>query len=235
MGMVAITQGHAGCRYVDHPPHGVFDATLLRIFPSLQDLNFIQIGANDGKRFDPIHQFVVKYNWRGMLVEPVPVNFRALQATYAGNCRLILLPAAVDTVPGQRVIYHIREDAPGNVPEWVWGLASFDRPHLLGTISTMGWTEDVIAAVTVPVITWSEIWQKLPVGKCDVLVIDTEGHDIRLLRAANLAQHRPKLIQFEHTHVSEQERMEFYRELIALGYDLASDRGDTVAWLVSHT
>lgn len=230
-GVAAVSTDHVGVRYLDHPPGSIFESVLLRTFPDLLGLNFIQIGANDGRRFDPINPYVTRYAWRGVLVEPVPGNFRHLQRTYAGNARLTFLQAAVDLQPGRRTIYHLREDLPGPVPEWAWGLASFDRSHLLHAVKAQGWSEDVIAATDVPAITWPEVWEKLPGGRCDLLVIDTEGYDVTLLRAAGLKEHRPRLLHFEHTHVSPEERLAFYQELIALGYELASDAGDTTAWL----
>ena len=231
LGIAAVSANHAGVRYLDHPPGSIFESVLLRTFPDLHGLNFIQVGANDGRRFDPINPYVTHYAWRGVLVEPVPANFRHLQQTYAGNARLTLLQAAVDLQPGRRAVYHLSEDMPGPVPEWAWGLASFDRSHLLHTVKAQGWSEDVIAATDVPTLTWLDLWLKSASGNCDLLVIDTEGYDVTLLRAAGLAEHRPRLIHFEHTHVSPEERLDFYRELIALGYELASDAGDTTAWL----
>ena len=231
LGIATVTAGHAGVRYLDHPPTTAFDAVLLRTFPSLQGLTFMQVGANDGRRFDPINAYVTAHGWRGVLVEPVPSNFRALQKNYGSNARLILRQAAIDTEVGQRNIYHLREDLPGPVPDWLWGLASFNRDHLWKAIQPLGWDETAIVCQSVPTLRWDDLWQLLPGPRCDVLVIDTEGFDITLLRSANLGAHRPKLIHFEHSHVSPAERLAFYGELIALGYDLASDRGDTTAWL----
>lgn len=231
VGLATVTSGHAGVRYLDHPPATAFDAVLLRTFPSLQGLTFVQVGANDGHRFDPINTYVTTYGWSGVLVEPVPSNFRALQKTYGGNERLVLRQAAVDTVKGERNIYHLKENLPGPVPDWLWGLASFNRDHLWNAIRPLGWDETAIVCQSVPTIRWDDLWQLLPRPQCDVLVIDTEGFDITLLRIADLGVRRPKLIHFEHSHVSPVERLAFYGELIGLGYDLASDRGDTTAWL----
>lgn len=231
LGFAAVTAGHAGVRYLDHPPATAFESVLLKRFPSLQGLTFLQVGANDGHRFDPINPYVTTYGWRGVLVEPVPSNFRALQKTYGKNAQLILRQAAVDTVTGQRNIYHLREDLPGPVPDWLWGLASFNRDHLWNAIQPLGWDETAIACRPVPTIQWKDLWQLLPGPQCDILVIDTEGFDITLLRSADLGARRPKLIHFEHSHVTATERLTFYGELIELGYDLASDRGDTTAWL----
>lgn len=234
IGIVALSSSHSAVRYVDHPPASVFGAMLLQRFPRLEGLTFVQVGANDGRRFDPIHGFVRRYGWRGVLVEPVPANFTRLKANYAGTPGLTFLRAAVDLARGRRTIYHLSEDTPPPVPEWAWGLASFERSHLLGTVKLQGWDVDVIAETEVPSIIWEDVWTHLPAeagAACDVLVVDTEGYDITLLRAADLAARRPRLIHFEHAHIPRADRLDFYASLVGLGYDFASDTADTTAWL----
>src|SRR4051812_13445402 len=51
---------------------------------------FLQIGAFDGQHGDPIHGFVKKYAWQGILVEPQARYFEALSRTYDGYKGLIL-------------------------------------------------------------------------------------------------------------------------------------------------
>jgi hypothetical protein len=38
-------------------------------------ISFIQFGANDGKRGDPINAFAKRHSWSGLVVEPVPEYF----------------------------------------------------------------------------------------------------------------------------------------------------------------
>lgn len=46
-------------------------------------VNFIQIGANDGLRNDPVREFIIRDRWQGILVEPLPAVFAMLQHNYA--------------------------------------------------------------------------------------------------------------------------------------------------------
>ena len=39
----------------------------------------IQIGANDGKRFDDINFFIKKFNTKAILIEPIKKNFLKLK------------------------------------------------------------------------------------------------------------------------------------------------------------
>jgi len=36
----------------------------------------------DGAAYDPLHEFVARYGWRGLLVEPLPDMFEQLRRTY---------------------------------------------------------------------------------------------------------------------------------------------------------
>lgn len=74
------------------------------------------------------------------------------------------------------------------------------------------------------------VWAQLD-DPCHLLVLDTEGFDIPLLRTADLKLHRPTIILFEHACHTDEDRYAFYRELDALGYDIASTAGDTIATL----
>lgn len=45
---------------------------------------FIEVGANDGVAFsDRVMGYVDRYAWTGVLLEPIPVHFRALRKAYA--------------------------------------------------------------------------------------------------------------------------------------------------------
>lgn len=80
-------------------------------------------------------------------------------------------------------------------------------------------------------MTWDRLLAVFGSKPCDVLVIDAEGYDITLLRAAPLDLWRPRVILFEHSCAPAAERLAYYGELIRLGYEIASDGPDTVAWL----
>ena len=45
---------------------------------------FVVIGAMDGISFDEFHQYVGRFGWPGLLVEPIPAQFERLLANYEG-------------------------------------------------------------------------------------------------------------------------------------------------------
>ena len=44
----------------------------------------VQIGSNDGVSGDPLHPYIKRFGWQGVLVEPLPHLCRELIETYAG-------------------------------------------------------------------------------------------------------------------------------------------------------
>lgn len=230
-GVVLVGARHPGVRYLEHAPASAFAEVLLRLFPDPRGLRFIQIGANDGRRADPLAPFIDDYAWTGLMFEPLSANFTSLQNYRGNNPRLRLHRAGVDVHAGRRPVYDLTPAATASLPDWTRGLGSFSRERVAQAARELGLPESAIQAEEVDTIAWEDVWREFGPQRCDLLALDTEGHDLTLLRAAGLATHRPRLILFEHACSPLAERIEFYRELLELGYDLATCGGDTVASL----
>ena len=178
----------------------------------------------------PVNRYLVKYGWAGLMLEPLSNNFRSLKQNCGGRPNVRCRQAAVDSTAGRRLVYDLKFGLPG-LPEWARGLGSFDRERLQQAIKELGLDESAIGVEEVDTITWDQVWADFGPAHCDLLLIDTEGHDIRLLRLADLGRHRPTVIHFEHGCVSLDERLDFYRELLLLGYELSTQETDTIAYL----
>ncbi len=67
-------------------PHSflIFENLIYRYYKHHKKLNFIQIGANDGKSNDPINFFIKenKKNVKGYLFEPDPEYYKLLTNNY---------------------------------------------------------------------------------------------------------------------------------------------------------
>ena len=113
------------------------------------------------------------------------------------------------------------------------GLATFNRHQLVETASKLGVSESSIVSEDVVTVSWAELWALLPSSRCDVLVIDTEGHDVPLLNQAGLEKHRPRIVHFEHALTSVPDRLSFYGKLLDYGYQFTTDENDTTAWLAA--
>ena len=228
-GFSLIRRDNRAIRYVEFPPRGPFDEILLRVFSRLDGLRFVQVGANDGVLADPLVRYIEACRWQGVLVEPMPGPFALLEARYSSNRRLTLLNAAVDDRPGQRELFHLKESL-ATLPEWAAGLPSLYESRLVAAAAVLGLPAEAVTSTTVSAVSWNEVWKAFGEGECDLLVTDTEGDDIRILRQVGLRERRPSVILFEHACVDETERWAFYRELSDAGYELATSEGDSIAW-----
>ena len=234
IGIHAIRTRHPAARFVDFPPRSMFDFILLKTANDLAHLRFVQIGANDGKLLDPLAPYLDRLPWTGVMVEPLPASFRALQTLRGGQPGLHLINAALDVEPGRRVMFDLAQDVKAQLPTWASGLASFSREHVGTAAQELGLQPSSVVSREVQTIHWQTIWEILG-AHCDLLVLDTEGFDITLLQAADLRRQKPNIILFEHACVSDDERYAFYRELNAIGYELCTEAGDSIAFLPSQT
>ncbi len=83
---------------------------------STNDFFFIQIGSNDGQTGDPIHSYIMKYHWKGILIEPIPFLFKRLKKTYENQNGLIFENIAISEKDGNKIFYRIEENHEPNNP-----------------------------------------------------------------------------------------------------------------------
>lgn len=196
--------------------------------------SLLQIGANDGVRFDPVRYSIIKHNLSAVLVEPLPDLFRQLQSNYADQPKIKFENVAVSNFSGEAELFRIKNNM-NHLPDWAQGLASFDKQHLLKPHTD--WEgfkehdlEPLIEKVRVPVITIAQILGKYSwLSPLLVLQIDTEGHDFQVIKSAFDAQCFPRIIHYEHTNLSYSDQFSCRDLLTSKGYYFFSDRADTLA------
>lgn len=193
------------------------------------DIFFIQIGANDGCSNDPLHKFVTRFGWCGILLEPLPEVFMLLQQTYAANSRLVLLNAAISERDGRRTIYTIRQDA--STFAKAHQFSSFSREALMRQTD---WVPDVAARIeekSVDCMCFGTLLEKyVQGGIVDILVTDTEGYDLAVLQMIDFGRMRPAIICYEHAHMAKAEQDQAAQLLLHQGYQLTRDNLDTVGY-----
>jgi FkbM family methyltransferase len=210
-------------------PIDVFDLVVRDHVARTKHFSFVQVGANDGVRFDPIHAYVKEFHWEGVLVEPVPSVFEELRANYKDEPQLRFERAAVADRDGTVPFYTIR-NAP-DLPEAVRGLGSLDREVILAHKARVPDIESLIEKTTVPSMTVMSLLKKYGVRKIDLLQVDTEGYDLEVLKMVDFRVVQPTIVHFEHVHLSGTDWREACRLLVGHGYRLARVGFDTVAYL----
>lgn len=159
---------------------------------------FIQIGANDGKSFDPVYDFVMSYpdSFKGILLEPLEDYFDELLKNYKGYKNVTLLNMAIHNTNEEMTIHRVDPEKikKNELPEWTKGIASFNQEHhkLSGT------PDQVMIKQTVKCISLSGLLKKYNIDKLELLQIDTEGYDAEIIRDIDFSQVKPAIIHFEH-------------------------------------
>jgi FkbM family methyltransferase len=192
---------------------------------------FLQIGANDGFTGDPLHFLLTRegVEWHGVLVEPVAHLFEQLSQRYGQNSKLRLERAAISDKDGTAEIHYLQTDESDTL--WLQQLASLDPEVVLSNARQFGLTNVSTVAEEVPTLSVATLLKRHAISRLDLIVIDTEGLDWRILRQFDLATLRPKLILYEHQHLAVEERADAHHFLARHGYDWAElPEGDTVAW-----
>jgi FkbM family methyltransferase len=169
-----------------------------------RDVFFLQVGANDGLMDDPLHFLVRKYRWRGILLEPDPQLFERLKQNYRGVAGPVFVNAALSSVDGPATFYRIRMD--DHLPAWCAGLGSFRRDIILSNKQDVPDIESRILEDQVESISFRALVERYKPPRIDLILIDTEGYDLEILRQIDLIRFKPELIVYEHKHLSETDR-----------------------------
>ena len=101
------------------------DKLLKVIFDEKNIHNLIQVGANDGKRFDILNFFIKKYECKSLLVEPIQEYFNQLIENYK-NCNFIEFENSAISVDGNiEKIYKVNPKYLNKYGDHIPGISSF--------------------------------------------------------------------------------------------------------------
>lgn len=187
----------------------------------------IQVGANDGARYDPLRREILRRQWSGVLVEPVPFIYERLCANYAGHPTMRFENCAIAAEGGAMPFHYLRRDP--SLPQWASGLGSFMLDVVLSHRQWIPDIENYLESTDVPCKSLDELCDSYALGQVDLLQIDTEGYDYEIVRMIDFERLRPRLIVFEHKHLQAAERASSEARLRDHGFELVHTQNDTVA------
>jgi FkbM family methyltransferase len=189
-------------------------------------LKFVQIGANDGVRFDGLYGFVTTHSCCGVVVEPLPDMFERLRANYADYPQIVPINKAIHETATTMPLFRVAPAALARYEGWATGISSFDREHLL----RHGIAPQDLIAQQVDCIPLMKLLEETAALDADILQIDTEGYDSAILQMIDLARFRPHLIKYEHKAMTAAQRAAHTRTFAQYGYRCVSEGSDTTAW-----
>ncbi|MEB2776892.1 FkbM family methyltransferase [Algoriphagus sp. D3-2-R+10] len=200
----------------------------------------IQVGANDGITHDPIHKFIKRDHWKGVLLEPQPKVFTTeLSKIYQHDKGIHPICAAIGSEDGSQKLYKVAFSE----SRWATGLASFslDKIELAfknGVVEKNCIKEgiqipenpkDRISYNEVSVISPDTLIKKYQISKIDLLQIDAEGYDLEVIKIFDIAKTQPEAIIFENENLNPKDLKSCYNMLTENGYQLAKFGRDTLA------
>lgn len=195
---------------------------------------FIQIGANDGKSFDPIYEFFNKYHQsvNGILLEPVKDYCDELRKNYEHINSVTIVNKAIHNTEKEMTIYRADPSkmSKEQLDTYAKGIASFNAEHheLSGTdgASMIG---EKVECISLP-----ELVKEHDVKEVDLLQIDTEGYDSEIILNIDFDAFKPKVISFEHglpDGIMTQKKFDQIRDLLhSHGYELWVKHYDAIAY-----
>ena len=204
------------------------------------DFTVIQVGANDGITNDPIHKFIKRDRWKGVLLEPQPAVFNQyLKKIYQKNEGLHPICAAIGREDGKQKLYKIGFSD----MRWATGLASFSKEKIEELfengivdknckkfgIPIPQEPEKRISFEWVDVVCPDTLIKRYQINQIDLLQIDAEGFDLEVIRIFDIPKNTPKAIIFENVNHSQKDLDECYEMLKNQGYSLKEFGRDTLA------
>jgi FkbM family methyltransferase len=217
-------------------PLGVYFDDTERLLHALQrdcrDPFFVQVGACEGAIGDPLGYFMRVARWRGILVEPVPYLAERIRANCGDLPNVTLEHAAIAPEEGERVFHYLEPSERGESdlrPEIYKTLGSFRRENLERHAHYIARFEERVVSRPVRCLPLDALCRKHGVTRLDLLFCDAEGYDHEVLKTLDLARTPPRLVVWEHQHLSAEDDAACRRRLEQAGYRLCRLAKDSAA------
>lgn len=174
----------------------------------------VQIGANAG--YDDLTPIIYKHKEtinKFIAVEPLILHNESLNKCYSSISGFIIDNRIIttDTNQKQSTLYYNTNDGPG------FEIASLDPSHIKKHMTPMrkDLSSGEIKSSTVPAITLNNLFKLHNLKHIDLLVIDVEGWDLKLIMDINFDEFNIDCIIYEHIHINKNTATEY---LTAKGY-----------------
>lgn len=202
-------------------------ALLFGLHRSCPEVKFVQVGSNDADLGDPLAPFLHTGSWTGLMIEPVEYVFDRLVQKHGHNPRLKFENIAVAPTEGSQPFYWL--DYSEDLPSWYDQLGSFSLETILKHERYIPDIRNRIRKDKVPTITFEKACDRNNINNVDLIHIDTEGYDFEIIRSIEIDKWIPKLVIYEHKHLTRKEKMSAKRILSAYQYNILEiNGGDTL-------
>lgn len=167
----------------------------------------VQIGTN--RAHDDVTGLVNLYGdqiEKLILVEPLKIHHDIIKTCYQNQKGVYIESLAVtdDLELKELTFYYHKEDGPG------FEVAGTSKEHILKhSVFNPKLTEEGIVTLKVPCITLNQLFEKYNLTDIDVLYIDVEGLDDRLIYSLDLDKYNVVNIIYEHLHIDGEKTIKY--------------------------
>lgn len=196
--------------------------------------SFVQIGVSDGYYLDPLQKFLKRFRCTGLFVEPDSNMLSLVKIRYkkSSSGRYTYKNLAVSDKAGKMNMYYLKPI----VKHWRSGhlsrTSSLDRQHV---IKHSRWYSGVaLSSYIVDCLTFNELMKEQEITQVDLVAIDAEGYDGRIIKSIDFARCQPVFIWYEHHNLSESQRKEVANLLTLQGYSFVEFGMNTLAYKANY-
>ena len=226
---------------------GITRENFFDLYFSLKRPFVVQIGTNDGKTYDPLYNYISKYQLSGLMVEPQAEAFEKLKNNYKDNPNLKFANVALREKDGAALFYRIKPNLVLEGKEYKASSgSSFYKDQILVNVKNRlppvrydilhrisNDPNDYIEEISVKVRTLSSLFREYGIEKIDFLLTDCQGYDYAILKQLDFKRFAPDIINFEHSLLTFEELLQSHALLKNERYQYFIHEGDTCAYKIS--
>ena len=184
----------------------------------LSEFGLVVIGAHTGYH---LRDLISKYNNKKiLLVEPVPYNYEALERNFGHLKNILICKNGIIDKNKTDNFYYIKQDSLISLKKhWASGIGSFDINHILNHKNKrFNVTEEDIIKSEIDFITFENLIANFSIDSIDMLQIDVEGAEYKIMKSINYEKIKINKILFESKHFDgtfkEGEKLEEIKQLL---------------------
>lgn len=186
--------------YIPRRPHKLNSPLLAMLLNGLHDRHegrvfVLQVGAGPGDTGLPLLQRFRDDGWSGLLIEPHPTHFAALETLHADSDRVAVLNLGISDSSANLPLHFLTPEAEARFPRLARGRASLIRDRIAGR----GTTVDDIASTELPFLRMDAVLGELGIDAVQLIAINAGGHEAQVLRSFDLAALDPTLVLVQST------------------------------------
>ena len=163
-------------------------------------MNIVQIGTN--RAYDNlaaiVHQYSPEIIHHLILIEPFNLHNNSIQSCYANYASKLHIENIIisdSPVTTNKLWYHPNDLNHQNAAE----LASLNKQHSINIRSY--YKEDEVVGLELPNFTANQLFDKYNLQTIDILYIDTEGFDDKIIYSINFKKYNIRTMYYENLHI----------------------------------